>query len=296
MGVSSMVDITLIIQQIINGLFFGGQLALIAVGLTLIWGVMRVLNFSHGAVFMLGGFVGFFTLSATGNIPLAIIVSVIVTFVVGGVIEFVLIEPLRDYEEFDIASMIVTLGFAIFIENAIRFRFGSQRRTFPYFTESLWNISGITISVQRLVIFIISIIALSALFLFISRTKLGLAIRAVSQDSQTALLMGVQPKKVYAVTFGCSAALAGLAGVLLAPQFAIYPSVGWYPFLLAFVVVMVGGLGSVAGTLIAAMGLAIVRSISLIWVSGEVTLIIIFSIMIVVLVVMPDGIGGWIEE
>lgn len=290
-----MVSAELLVQQIVNGLFFGGQLALIAVGLTLIWGVARVLNFAHGAMFMLGGFGGYFALAATGNILIALLAGMVLTFVAGFVIEYVLIEPLRDREEFDVASMIVTLGFAIALENAVRIEWGSQQRAFPNFVDGVWNVAGISVNVQRLTVFVIAVAALLGLFLVISRTKLGLAIRAVSQDSQTALLMGVRPKRVYAATFGFSTALAGLAGVLLAPQFAVYPSVGWYPFLLAFVVVMIGGLGSIRGTLVSAMAIAIVRSVSLIWVSSEATMMIIFAIMIVVLVAMNDGIGGVID-
>lgn len=291
-----MVSLGLLVQQIVNGLFFGGQLALIAVGLTLIWGVARVLNFAHGAMFMVGGFVGFYTLGATGNIALAVAVAFVAVFALGYVTEYALIKPLRDREEFGIPSMVVTLGLAFLLENSIIVGIGSQRRSFPALTDAIWHVAGVTISVQRLVIFLISVATLAVLFVVIARTKLGLAIRAVSQDSDTALLMGIRPNRVYAITFGISAALAGIAGVLLAPLFAVYPSVGWYPFLLSFVVVMVGGLGSVRGTLISAMGLAIVRSISTIWVSSEIAMVILFVIMVVVLVVYPDGIGGLLER
>ncbi|QLG63418.1 branched-chain amino acid ABC transporter permease [Halorarum salinum] len=290
-----MVSLELLAQQFVNGLFFGGQLALIAIGLTLIWGVARVLNFSHGAMFMVGGFVGYYTLGATGSVLLASVLAVVVVFALGYVIEHSLLEPMRDREEFDIASMVVTLGLAIFLENAILVGVGSQRKSFPLLTDVVWNVAGLTISAQRLVIFVISLVALGLLFLVITGTKLGLAIRAVSQDSDTALLMGVRPKRVYSITFGASAALAGLAGVLLAPMFSVYPSVGWYPFLLAFIVVMVGGLGSVRGTLVAALGLAVVRSISMIWIASETAMMVLFAIMVGVLVVNPDGIGGWLD-
>ncbi|WP_129114724.1 branched-chain amino acid ABC transporter permease [Halegenticoccus tardaugens] len=290
-----MVSTGLLAQQLVNGLFFGGQLALIAVGLTLIWGVARVLNFAHGAMFMVGGFAGFFAVRATGSIVLAVVASMLVVFALGWITEIGLLEPLREREEFDIASMVVTLGLAFFLENGLRVAIGSRRRSFPSITDEVWNVAGVAISVERFVIFVVSVCALGALFLFISRTKLGLAIRAVSQDDQTALLMGVRPERVYAITLGLSAALAGLAGVLLAPLFAVYPSVGWYPFLLAFIVVMVGGLGSVRGTLVAALGLAVVRSVSTIWVASEAAMVLLFAIMIAVLLVNPDGIGGWID-
>ncbi|MGM0718579.1 MAG: branched-chain amino acid ABC transporter permease [Halobacteriota archaeon] len=290
-----MVSIELLVQQVINGLLFGGQLALMAVGLTLIWGVARVLNFGHGAMFMVGGFVGFFTLGATGNMVVAVVSAVLVVFALGYLTEVALIRPLRDREEFGIPSMVVTLGLAFFLENAFIVWIGSQRESFPQFTSVVWNVGGINLSAQRVLIFVISLVALGLLFYVIARTKLGLGIRAVSQDNDTALLMGVRPNRIYAVTFGISAALAGLAGVLLAPLFAVYPSVGWYPFLLSFVVVMVGGLGSVRGTLLSAMGLAVIRSISTIWVSSEMAMVILFGIMILVLAVYPDGIGGYLE-
>lgn len=291
-----MVSVELLIQQIINGLFFGGQLALIAVGLTLIWGVARVLNFAHGAMFMVGGYAGLLSWQLVGNAFVAISTAVAVTFVLGWVTESVLIEPLRGREEFDLATIVITLGFAIFLENSILVGVGSQRRAFPALTNTVWDVAGFTIRGQQFLLFLISIVALTGLFLFINRTKMGLAIRAVSQDSDTALLMGIRPERIYAVTFGSGAALAGLAGVLLAPLFTVYPAVGWSPFLLAFIVVMVGGLGSVEGTLIAAVVLAIIRSVSQIWVSTEAALAILFTIMIGTLVVAPNGIGGWIDS
>lgn len=285
----------LLIQQILNGIFFGGQLALMAVGLTLIWGVARVLNFAHGALFMIGGFAGYFTLTATGSFIVAIVLATVVVFVLGGVIEYSMIEPLRGREEFDMASIVLTLGVAFVLENLMRVSVGTTRRSVPSISGEVWTVMGISISVQRLVIFVISVIAIAALFAFITYTKLGLGIRAVAQDSETALLMGVRPKRIYAITFAVAAALAGLAGILLAPIFTVHPSVGWEPFLLAFIVVMVGGLGSVRGTLVAALFLAVVRSVSLIWVSSEGAMVILFGIMIFVLVANPDGIGGWLE-
>lgn len=290
-----MVSVGLLVQQVINGLLFGGQLALMAIGLTLIWGVARVLNFGHGAMFMVGGFVGFFTLGATESPVAAILTAGVVVFALGYLTEVALIRPLRDREEFGIPSMVVTLGLAFFLENAFIVWIGSQRESFPQFTDVVWNVVGVTLSAQRVLIFAVSIVALGLLFYIIARTKLGLAIRAVSQDNDTALLMGVRPNRIYALTFGISAALAGLAGVLLAPLFAVYPSVGWYPFLLSFVVVMVGGLGSVRGTLLSAMGLAVIRSVSTIWVSSEMAMVVLFGIMILVLTVYPDGIGGYLE-
>jgi len=225
-------------------------------------------------MFMVGGFVGYFTLGATGNIVVAVVSAALVVFALGYLTEVALIRPLRDREEFGIPSMVVTLGLAFFLENAFIVWIGSQRESFPRFTSVVWDIGGITLSAQRVLIFVISLVALGLLFYVIARTKLGLGIRAVSQDNDTALLMGVRPNRIYAITFGISAALAGLAGVLLAPLLPSIHQLGGTRSSSSFVVVMVGGLGSVRGTLLSAMGLAIIRSVSTIWVSSEMAMVI----------------------
>ena len=290
-----MVDVSLVAQQLVNGLFFGGQMALMAVGLTLVWGVARVLNFAHGAMFMIGGYAGFYTVQATGNLAAAVVVATVVVFLLGVVVEVAFIEVIRDREEAEIAAIILTLGVATILENGMRVWVGSERMAMPSFVDGVWLLGPVVVSQQRLLIFIVSVVAIGALFAVVKYTKLGLGIRAVSQDRDAALLMGIRPRRIYATTFGMSAALAGLAGVLLAPIFAIYPTVGQRPFLLAFIVVIVGGLGSVRGTLIAALFLAVVRSLSFIWLPSEGAQAVLFLIMIVVLYVSPEGLGKVVE-
>jgi len=126
--------------------------------------------------------------------------------------------------------MVVTLGLAFFLENAFIVWIGSQRESFPRFTSVVWDIGGITLSAQRVLIFVISLVALGLLFYVIARTKLGLGIRAVSQDNDTALLMGVRPNRIYAITFRNQCCACGARGSPVGPAFAVYPSVGWYPF------------------------------------------------------------------
>jgi len=145
-------------------------------------------------MFMVGGFVGYFTLGATGNIVVAVVSAALVVFALGYLTEVALIRPLRDREEFGIPSMVVTLGLAFFLENAFIVWIGSQRESFPRFTSVVWDIGGITLTRRTagVLIFVISLVALGLLFYVIARTKLGLGIRAVSQDNDTALLMGVR--------------------------------------------------------------------------------------------------------
>ena len=291
-----MVSVELLIQQFVNGLFFGGQLALLAVGFTLIWGVARVLNFSHGGVFMIGAYVGVFTITFTESWLLAIVLAMAVTFLIGVGTETVLVRPLRGRTEFDIAAIIVTLGLWFVLEHSMRLAFTSQQRSVPPMTREIWIVGDIVINVNRLLIFLISIAAIGALFALIKYTKFGLAVRAAAEDDQTTKLMGVNLPRTYALTFGISTALAGLAGVLLGPIFSVYPSVGDRPFLLAFIVVMIGGLGSVRGTLIAALALAVIRAVALIWTSAEGAMILLFACMAAVLIISPEGIGGWLDS
>ena len=286
-----MVSVNLLVQQLVNGLFFGGQLALLAVGLTLIYGVGRVLNFAHGGVFMLGGYAGLFAIEYTGSWAVAIPAAVGVTFLLGVGIETALVRRLRDRTEFDLASIIATLGLWIVLENGMRLLVGSSQQSIEPMVSDVWIVGSTVVNVQRLVIFVISVAAIGGLFVLIQYTRFGLGLRAAAEDDQVTRLMGVNMPRMYALTFGLSTALAGLAGVLLAPIFSVYPAVGNRPFLLAFIVVIIGGLGSVRGTLIAALFIALVRSLSLIWLSSQGATIVLFAIMAMVLMVSPEGIG-----
>lgn len=291
-----MVDLLLVLQQIFNGILFGGQLALVAVGLTLIWGVTRILNFAHGAMFMMGGYAGFLTFELTGNALLALPGAVLVVFVLGMVTEFGVVRRLRDRDNAEFAAIIGTFGLAVVLENVVRASaLGSTRRTLPTIVPGVWEVGPFFFVAEQVYLFVVALVALGLLFAIIKYTRLGMAMRAVAQDQNTAKLMGVRSDRIYAITFGISAALAGLAGALLAPIFNIYPSVGWQPFLLAFIVVIIGGLGSVRGTLIAALLIGVLRSVSLTFTSSQQTSMLLFLAMIVILIVKPTGIGGVID-
>lgn len=295
-----MVTADLVVQQLINGLFFGGQLALLSVGLTLIWGVARVLNFAHGGVFMLGGYLGLYAIGLTGSWLAGIAAAVIGTFLLGVGIESVLVNRLRGRREFDFAAIIVTLGLWIVMEQTMRLVAGSAQRSVDPILTDVWVVEAASVTVvvsgQRLLIFAISVTAIGALFAVIRYTKFGLSVRAATESDDVTQLMGVNLTRVYAATFGVSTALAGLAGILLVPIFSVYPSVGNRPFLLAFIVVMIGGLGSVRGTLVAAILLALIRSLSTIWLSTQGATIVLFAFMIAVLLVSPEGLGRWLQS
>lgn len=294
--VDYMASVTLFGQQLINGLLFGGLLAIIAIGLTLIWGVTRILNFAHGAMIMIGAYVGLWTFDLTGSIALMLFVPPIVLFGLGVLTDTTVVRTVRDRDDMDIAAIIGTFAVAIILENGVRMSVGASHRTLPSLFPGVWSIGPFNLVVERVALFTVALVALGSLFLIIERTKLGLGMRAVAQDQETAKLMGVRSEYIFAITFGLAAALAGLAGVLLAPIFNIYPSVGWRPFLFAFIIVIIGGLGSVRGTLIAALGIGVLRSVSLIWLSTQAAQILLFVVMILVLYLRPSGIAGVVSE
>jgi branched-chain amino acid transport system permease protein len=291
-----MVDPTLVVQQIINGFLFGGQLALVAVGLTLIWGVTRILNFAHGAMFMLGGYASFFAYEFTGSMLVAIVASGAALLLVGGATEVLVVRNLRKRDDNEVAAIIATFAIAVVAENLMRYLFQTNRRTIPSLAEGIWQVGPFVLIKSQVVTFLLAVLALGVLFAVIQYTKLGMAMRAVAQDTDTSLLMGVRSDRIYALTFGASAALAGLAGLLLANTYSIYPGVGWRPFLFAFIVVIIGGLGSVRGTLLAALFIGVVRSLSITYLSSQQTQMVLFIVMIAVLVVRPTGIGGVIDS
>lgn len=291
-----MVDVGLLAQQAINGLLFGGQLALVAIGLTLIWGVTRILNFAHGAMFMLGGYAGFFAYEFTGSVYVALPAAAIALFVIGAATEVAIVRHLRERDDTELAAIIGTFALAVIAENVMRYLYQTNRRSIPSFVEGVWQFGQIILIKDQVLLFVIALVSLGILFAVIQYTKLGMAMRAVAQDTDTALLMGIRSNRIYAITFGASAALAGLAGVLLAPTYSIYPAVGWSPFLFAFIVVIIGGLGSVRGTLLAALLIGVIRSVSLTYLPAQQTEMLLFVIMIGILTVRPTGIGGVIDS
>lgn len=291
-----MVGIELISQQVINGLLFGGQMALVAVGLTLIWGVMNVLNFAHGSMLMIGGYLGLFTINYTQSLLLGILASIVGVFAIGVIANLVIVQQLKDREDADISIIIGTFGLAIVLQHGVDILVGSRQLVFPSILQGTWQVGWLTLPKTRVILFGIAIITIFLLFVFVQFTKVGFAIRAVSQDADTAKLMGVDTDRIYSITFGLGAGLAGLSGVLVAPIYNVYPAVGWQPFLFAFIVVIIGGLGSVRGTLAAALGLGIFRSVSLTWFSSQATLIAMFAVMILTLVVFPNGLAEVIDS
>jgi branched-chain amino acid transport system permease protein len=269
--------------------------AIMALGFSLIYGIIGMFNFAHGAMYMLGAYISFTLITWGLNASLSISIMIVIMFVLGVLIERFCIRPFSAYRgtsSYVINCVIVTLALAIAIETAVLLIYGGEFKTINPFTPGVVVLGDFRISNQMFYSFVIGILSIVAIALFIKYTRIGLAMRALAQEPIAASMMGLNPNAIYSITFGISSALAGLAGALLAPVYSIYPSVGWVSFLYAFIVVILGGLGSMTGVVAAGFLVGIIKNVGTIWLSGQWVMAIIFGSLILVLLVRPRGLFG----
>ncbi|WP_018133566.1 branched-chain amino acid ABC transporter permease [Effusibacillus pohliae] len=288
-------------QQLLNGVTLGFLYVLIAVGLTMVYGVLKLLHFAHGVLYMVGAFaamVGILYLKL--NFFAALLFAMAVAAAAGMLIEKFAYRPLRGVHP--ITTLISGIGVAIFLENLFQILFTAEPRAFPEagIEVSIIQLTGsVSLTNVKLYIILAGVLALAFLYLFLKFTKTGIAIQAAAQDLRAASLMGVNVNRVVSVTFLIGSALAALAGVLVAVNFnSLFPTMGSIPGLKAFCVVVLGGLGSIPGTVVGGLLLGIIESLS----DGFLTGMIIdkdaiaFVILIAILLVKPSGLFGRIVE
>ncbi len=290
---------TYFFQQLINGLQLGFVYALIALGYTMVYGIVRLINFAHGDVFMVGAYLGFFALSKWAlPFPIAIVVAMVGCAVLGIFIERFAYKPLRRAPR--ISSLITAIGVSLFLEyfTSLKFVFGPYFRAFPRpFSVQCYQLAGLTISNIQIIVFGVSLLLMIGLTLFVNRTKTGLAMRAVAFDRDTAALMGINVDNIISITFGIGAALAGAGGVLYGiayPQ--INPFMGIMPGLKAFVAAVLGGIGIIPGAMLGAVIMGVVEKLTEVYVSSTLRDAAAFAILIIVLLVRPTGILGKQEQ
>ena len=282
----------LILQALLSGLLNGGIYSLVAVGLTLIFGVMRIINFAHGSLMMLGMYVSYWLFVLWGVDPyLSLIASGSVLFAVGVFIEAVLVSPVLEAPEHD--QLLLTLGISLVIENLALFLWKADPRTVtvPYLAVAPM-VGGIMISSPRVIAFVVSLAFTAALYVFLKRTDLGRAIRAVSQDREGALTVGINMRRIYALAFGIGCACVGAAGSLVVPFYAVDPYVGGVFVITAFVVVVLGGMGNFAGALLAALIVGLAESVAAVFIPAAMKQIVMYTIFVVVLLFRPQGLFG----
>ena len=279
-----------LLPQLLHGLVFGAALGLLALGLTVIFGLLGVMNFAHGELFMMGAYAGVAVIGLTGSFWVALLAAPVIVGIVGAVTEAATLRPL--YRREPLYGLILTFGLALVLREGIRQIFGGDmRRILPPFTGST-PLLGMTYPDYRLFLVGTSSVILLAIWLFFTKTRAGIIVRAAVQDAEMLDGLGVDVRRVFTLTFAGSAALAALAGLLLAPIFTVYPSMGVETILLAFIVVILGGMGSMGGSVLAAFAIGLAQSLFSLWMNPQRVAIAIFGIMLVVLIVRPRGFFG----
>ena len=291
-------DFVFLLQDIISGILMGSIYGLIALGLTLVFGVLKVINFAHGSFLMVGMYVSYWAVALTGLHPyLALCIVVPVMFFFGYYLQNFLIKPIfvaeKDVRE-PTTVIIVTTGVWYILDNLTLLLFGPDYRALtpnPLKGQML-EFGEIFISVPKLYGFLIAIATAFALYIFLQKTRTGRAIRATSLDRDAASLMGINQWKIFNVAFGIGTAIAGISGVVLTPFYNVYPTVG-VPFdVKSFVIVVLGGLGSIPGAIIGGIIIGLIESIGPIYMTSTWTEAIVYMLFLLVLFVKPSGLFG----
>jgi branched-chain amino acid transport system permease protein len=278
------------LEILIYGAVTSAIYALLAVGFTLIFGVARILNLAHGSFYALGAY-GTYVLTSIAGLPLwtAALVSIAFVAVFGVVVEKVLIRPLRHSQ---LGVLMISLAVALVVEQTLFLVFGSEYRNVPSFVDTKINLGGVDVAGQRLLTLAVAAVAIGALYLFIQFTRLGSAILAISQDPEAAKYMGIPSDKIFSLVMAISAALAALAGVMAGPFLSVQPSMHLLPIVKAFAIVVVGGLGSIPGSIAAAFLLGYAETCVAYLISSSWTEIVSVLATLLMLVFRPAGIFG----
>jgi len=286
-------EITLLFQGGLNGIMLGLNYALIALGLSLIFGIMGIVNFAHGEMYMLGGYVSYFLIGRFGfDFFTTIIAAIIIIGLLGMLFEKSIFRPLTMRPKEALTSMIAAVGLAWVLQMLAVICFGDLDRNVPSTFKGIINMGGVVITKERLVTIIIGIVLVLLLNLFLLRTRMGNAIRAVAQDKEAAALQGVQVSRISALSFGIGCALAGSAGALMAPIFSVSPFLGGEVILKAFLVVILGGMGSIPGAMLGGLVLGFIESFGSLFFTVPTVSAITFVLIIVILIIRPQGLLG----
>ena len=285
------------LTQVINGLSLGSIYALIALGYTMVYGIVKLINFAHGDVMMVGAYTGYFILKAMGTTPLGLICAflgaMIVCSLLSLVIERFAYRPLRTAPRLN--SLITAIAVELILQNGMRILpfVGSNPRQFPTMETKSYNFGIVSISNIQLIVIISSIVLMIILNIVINYTRTGKAMRAVSYDLGAASLMGINTNRTIAITFVIGAILAGAGGVLYATAYPqIEPTMGYIPGLKAFVAAVLGGIGSVPGAMLGGVILGIAETMTKAYISSQYADAISYLILIVILLVKPAGLLG----
>ncbi len=281
------------LQQLVNGITQGSMFALLAISFAIVYGTLRLVNFATGSLYMVGAFAGWMIVQfVTANLFLAILAGAVAGFIMGFVLERFAFRALRGVAR--IASLICTIGFAWFINELMTVLFGAERKSMPpFYSDTAFVISGVSVSWLQIILVAVAVVILVLLQLLIFRTRIGLAIRAVSLDFKTAGLMGIPIDRVISFTFALAGAMAGISGVLASAYYnAVFPFMGNIAGLKSFSAAVFGGLTSIPGAILGGYLLGLVENFGVQVISAGYRDIIGFVIMVVFLLVRPQGLLG----
>jgi branched-chain amino acid transport system permease protein len=281
-----------VLQAIVNGLLIGGIYALVSIGVTLIFGVVKIVNFAQGEFVMIGMYISFFLATRFGIDPLvSLAVSMAVLFVVGVLLQHFLIRRVLGLG--DMPQIFLTFALSLLLINLALLLFTADYRTVQTaYTEAAIHFGPLYVPVAKLIAFTVAMMLSAGLWIFLRSTDLGKAMRAAAQNRDVAMLMGINPDRVFCVAVGMALALAGAAGSLLMPFYPAYPMVGQVFVLMAFVAVILGTLGNVTGALIASLMMGVAESLGIQFVGADSGLIVVFVMLLLTLAVRPSGLFG----
>ena len=281
------------LQQLVNGLILGSVYALLALGYTMVYGIIKLINFAHGDIYMMGAFMGYFLINSLHlNFFLALILAMVGTAALGVLVEFLAYRPLRNSTR--IAALITAIGVSFFLEYVMVYFVGANTRSFPQVIETVrYNFGPISLTNIQLMILVISLILMVLLQVIVQKTKMGKAMRAVSVDSDAAQLMGINVNRTISFTFALGSALAGAAGVLIALYYnSLEPLMGMTPGLKSFVAAVLGGIGIIPGAALGGFVIGLLETFATAFGMSDFRDAIVYGILILILLVRPAVILG----
>lgn len=285
-------SISILGQTLVSGLFLGGIYSLVAIGLTLIYGVMGIMNFAHGEFLMIGMYITFWSFTMLGVDPyLSFPIVTILMFIFGILLQRGIFSKVL--KSIVMNQILLTMGLSSFLVGIAQFFWGAETRNIilDYSSKGL-TIGGVVINYTRLIALVVSVVVSLLLYLFLAKTKLGKAVRACSQSRKAANLMGIDVDWIYMFIMGISAALTGIAGVLMAPSYPISPNIGANFSLTAYIVVVLGSMGNFLGAFIGGIIIGLAESFGGLLLGSELKQLISMAIFIIILLLKPEGLFG----
>lgn len=281
------------LQQLVNGMILGSVYALLALGYTMVYGIIKLINFAHGDIYMMGAFMGYFLINTFQlNFFLALILAMVGSAILGVTIEYLAYRPLRQSTR--IAALITAIGVSFFLEYVMVYFFGASTRSFPQAIKTVsYDLGPVSVTNVQLIILGVSLILMVGLQFIVKQTKMGKAMRAVSVDSDAAQLMGINVNQTISFTFALGSALAGAAGVLIGLYYnSVEPLMGMTPGLKAFVAAVLGGIGIIPGAALGGFVIGILETLAVAVGLSDFRDGVVYAVLIIILLVRPAGLLG----